>query len=244
MARLTRDQLCRELERRSGRTISLVLTTNACAYVTFTPARDPVKLRLQRLFLDAPDEVLAALGRWLAGREPCCPPEVREFIDCPPPHVQRVIRSRRRWLHHRGRYHDLGRLLEEVNRRFFHGRVTARITWGRSAARRNVGARTLGAYYFGEHIITINPVLDQDQIPGWFVAFTVYHECLHSFQSGRGRPHDKKFHEDLRRHPDYPAAARWEKANIRLLTRRPDYERATWRVRLGRFLAEQLKFPW
>jgi predicted SprT family Zn-dependent metalloprotease len=244
MPRLTREALLLELERRSGRRIALVLTTNACSYVSFTLARDPVKLRLQRLFLDAPDEVLAALGRWLAGRERRCPPEVREFIDAPPPHVQRVIRTKRRWLHRSGRCHDLGRIFDEVNRCFFHGRVTARLTWGRSASRRNVGARTLGAYYFGDHIITINPVLDQEQVPAWFVAFTVYHECLHSFQSGRGRPHDRKFQVDLRRHPDYAKAARWEKANIRLLTRRPDYERATWRVRLGRFLADQLKFPW
>ncbi len=244
MPRLTRDQLLTELQRRSGRTISLVLTSNACTYVTFTTARQPLRLRLQRLFLDAPDEVLDALARWLSGREKCCPPQVREFIDSPPAHVQRVTRSKRRWIHHRGRCHDLARILDQVNRRFFLGRVAVQITWGRSASRRNVRARTLGAYYFGEHIITINPVLDQPQIPEWFLAFTVYHECLHSFQSGRGRPHDRKFQADLRRHPDYAAAVRWEKANIRLLTRRPDYERATWRVRLGRFLADQLNFPW
>ncbi len=244
MPRLTRDQLLTELQRRSGRSISLVLTSNACTYVTFTTARQPLRLRLQRLFLDAPDEVLDALARWLSGREKCCPPQVREFIDSPPAHVQRVTRSKRRWIHHRGRCHDLARILDQVNRRFFLGRVAVQITWGRSASRRNVRARTLGAYYFGEHIITINPVLDQPQVPEWFVAFTVYHECLHSFQSGRGRPHDRKFQADLRRHPDYAAAVRWEKANIRLLTRRPDYERATWRVRLGRFLADQLNFPW
>jgi len=253
MARFTREQLRDELQRLAHLPLRLTLTSNASSYISFTPGERPLVVRLQRLFLQAPDDVLVALGRWLGGRERSCPKAVRRFIDRPPPEAARLAHTRRRRLEPRGHCYDLKRLLRRVNDTYFAGTLASRVTWGRKGARRNVQARTLGSYYRGEDLIVIHPVLDQWVVPEWFVEFTVYHECLHALQGPDERPHNRRFNARLRRHPDYAAATRWEKANLGLLTRgyAPGARRqAAWRVerpadrrrqdRDGR----QLRFDW
>jgi len=218
MPRLTREQLRQELEQIAHRTIRLTLTTNASSYVSFRPDRDPLDVRLQRAFLDAPDEVLVGVGRWLGGRLRRCPDVVDRFINCPPPELAERVHTRRRDLKTEGRCYHLESLLERVNRRFLGDTVRVRITWGRRLPRRRVQARTLGIYYRGENVIVISPVLDQWLVPQWFVEFTIYHECLHALQSAGERPHGTAFRRRLRLHPRYGEAMQWEKANIDVLT--------------------------
>ena len=233
MARFTREQLRDELERLARAGVHLTLTSNASSYISFTPGERPLRVRLQRMFLQAPDDVLVALGRWLGGRERSCPKAVRRFIDSPPPEAVRLAHTRRRRFEPRGRCWDLKRILRQVNDTHFGGTLATRITWGRKGARRAVQARTLGSYYRGEDLIVIHPVLDQWIVPEWFVAFTVYHECLHATQAPDEQPHNRRFNARLRRHPDCSAAVHWEKANLGLLTRgyAPGARRkAAWRV--------------
>lgn len=249
MARFTRDQLRRELEEVAHVPIRLTLTSNASSYISFTPGERPLRVRVQRLFLHAPDDVLVAMGRWLGGRERACPTVVRRFIDRPPPEVAALSHTRRRRLEPRGRCYNLARLLGRVNAERFGGRVTARITWGRRAARRSVQARTLGTYYRGENLIVIHPVLDQWIVPEWFVTFTIYHECLHALQPPGEAPHGPRFRAALRTHPDHAAALRWEKANLALLTRGHEpgvHPIAAYRVEHPPEHRDprQLKFPW
>jgi hypothetical protein len=226
MSQLTREQLLDELQRISRRAISLTLTSNASSYVSFCPTRNPLPLRLQRIFLSAPDEVLVALGRWLGGREKRCPPIIRKFINRRPSaggasgNGDRTGRVQR--LRPHGRCYDLAGIFQRVNQQQFDGRLTCRISWGRQSARRYVQVRTLGSYYRGQNLVMINPVLDQPQVPRWFVEFTVFHECLHATQRDGERPHNADFRQRLGAHPDYAKAMAWEKANIRLLTRRAD----------------------
>jgi len=165
MPRLTCEQLRRELEQIAHRTIRLTLTTNASSYVSFRPDRDPLDVRLQRAFLDATDEVLVGLGRWLGGRVRRCPDVVDRFINCPPPELAERIHTRRRDLKPQGRCYHLEAMLQHVNRRFFRNTLRVRITWGRRLSRRRVQARTLGIYYRGENLIVISPVLDQSIVP-------------------------------------------------------------------------------
>jgi len=220
MKRLTPEGLHRRLERLAGRRLDLVLTSNATNYISFNVCRrNPLRVRLHRAFLYAPRPVVTGVGRWLAGRYRACPDVVQRFIDRPPREAARMVRTARP-LQPRGQYYDLQQILGRVNRRHFRGRLRVRITWGRRGPQRAVYARTIGAYYENERLIVMNPVLDDPSVPGWFLAFTVYHECLHAVQPPSEPPHGRWFNEQLRRHPDYQAAARWEKANVVALTGR------------------------
>ena len=225
MNQTTREQLLQELQRISHRPIELTLTSNASSYVSFCPTRTPLALRLQRVFLNAPDEVIIALGRWIGGREKRCPSIIRQFINrrqtsATASASDRAGRVKR--LRQLGRCYNLDTIFNKVNQANFGGKLTCRIGWGRQSARRYVQVRTLGSYYRGQNLIMINPVLDQPQVPRWFVEFTVYHECLHAVQQDGERPHNAAFKESLRSHSDHAKAMAWERANIRLLTRRTD----------------------
>jgi hypothetical protein len=247
MVRFSREQLRCELERLAHVPIRLTLTANASSYISFRPHETPRRVRLQRVFLYAPDEVLVALGRWIGGRQGSCPKAVRRFIDFPPPEAMSLVRTRRRRLRTRGRCYDLGAMFERVNQRFFQGAIASRITWGRGNSGRTVQARTLGAYYRQQSLIVIQPVLDQWEVPEWFVEFTIYHECLHTFQTAGQRPHGREFMTRLHQHPDHVAALKWEKANLRLLTRgRGDARRlAAWQIKRPTDDAKrQLTFDW
>ena len=247
MDRFTREQLRIELQRVAQVPIQLTLTANASSYISFKPHETPCRVRIQRLFLQAPDEVLVALGHWIGGRQGTCPKAVRRFIDFPPAGAKALVRTRRRRLQTRGRCYDLAAMFQRVNQRFFQGTIPSRITWGRGNSGRAVRARTLGAYYRHEDLIVLHPVLDQWLVPEWFVEFTVFHECCHVFQTPDQRPHGREFAARLRRHPDHLVALKWEKANLRLLTRGPDLARrpAAWQIQRPADSAKrQLTFPW
>lgn len=225
MNHLTREELHQELQRLSRREIELTLTNNASSYVSFCPSRTPLPLRLQRVFLTAPDEVIIALGRWIGGREKRCPSIIRKFINRRQSSASAAGAERpgrASGLRPVGHCYNLETIFRRVNAGYFGGRLTSRIGWGRQSSRRYVQVRTLGSYYRGQNLIMINPVLDQPQVPRWFVEFTVYHECLHAIQKDGERPHNATFQERLRSHPDHARAMGWEKANIRLLTRRSE----------------------
>jgi hypothetical protein len=65
-------------------------------------------------------------------------------------------------------------------------------------------------------VIKINPILDSDRVPRYFLEFVIYHEMLHAdigIEDGSGRRelHSREFRkrEKLFRH--YEKASAWEK---------------------------------
>jgi len=222
---LIEKELHRLLETGSGRRIAMKLTRNRVGYVGFEElvAGGRIKLRLQRAFLAAPRKVLDALARWMRTCRGRCPRAVGNFINAHAETDPRAARRRPVRVRTAGRCHDLAGIMNEVNRECFRGRLSARITWGRAVKlNRKVYQRQLGSWDRERNLVTINPVLDQQAVPGFFVAFVVFHEMLHAVEpEGRGRDHDREFRRAERMHPDYRRAARWQRRNISLLMRPP-----------------------
>jgi predicted metal-dependent hydrolase len=102
-----------------------------------------------------------------------------------------------------GRYHSLWRIYRELNERHFNNQIEIRrLGWGprRSWSR-------LGHYDPVHHTITISPVLDSPRVPGYVVAYIVYHELLHTlFESrpcrGQKRHHPPEFQRAEKAYPD------------------------------------------
>jgi hypothetical protein len=211
--------LLTRLEAESGRRIEMHVNRNRVSYVSFQEVEPggAVRLRLQRAFLRAPEEVLRSLGRWVGRCRGRCPAKVRSFIsacaarDPTPPRPAR-IRTR-------GRHHDLAGIMSEVNRACFRGALRLRITWGPAIpTRRRVRQRQLGSCDRDGGLIRISRVLDQPEVPRFFVAFVVFHEMLHAVQPpGSRRDHGPDFVAVERMHPDYARAVRWQKRNLGLL---------------------------
>ena len=222
-------QIIEFLESESGRRIYLTLTRNRSSYVSFGETRPggAVKLRLQRAFLGAPGEVLRPLARWVGRMRGACPAAVRRFIDA---HVESDPRPRRRApvrIRTKGSFHDLAAMAAKVNRECFMGRLEIKVSWGRAGSiRRRVRQRQLGSYDRERNLVVISPILDQEDVPAFFVEFVIFHEMLHAVQPpGAKRDHDREFCRVERMHPCYRRAAVWQRRNLSILLNPPGTRR-------------------
>lgn len=206
-----------ELVRLTGLPLALTITNNRRSMLYFKQGRDGVyRLRLHRMFLDAGPRVVRALGAWLAdprGKRPGA--VIDEFIRGRR-HTLPPGRTRRTPLRTRGRIHDLAAIYQDLNHRFFGGKVEMSITWGRMPASRPRKSIHFGTCSHGEKLIRIHPLLDQDFVPGYFVAFIVFHEMLHAClgyklsAGGRRMVHTAEFRRLERAYPEYKRARAWE----------------------------------
>ncbi len=176
------------LERGIGAPVNLVLTTNRASVLTFKRgAGGSYEVRLQRLFLDAPDDVLNALVAFV--KRPTRPARER-VVAYFSAHPEAQRRARRPApppgeTPPAGRVHDLAAVFADLNGRYFDGSVRAAIGWGQPpgrprAAEAHGRAIRFGSYVGGRDLIRIHPALDADWVPGYFVESIVYHEMLHA----------------------------------------------------------------
>jgi len=216
----------------AGRPLRLVLTDNRSVLLSFRRDGRMLQLRLHRMFLHAPDPVVSALGRNLRRRGRAADGEVRRFMNANLHRVRRTPRTMPPLLT-TGRAHDLSAIYADINGRFFGGRLSVPITWGRGVGRARRGGLTFGSYDPVLALIRIHPVLDRPDVPRYFVESVVYHEMLHHHlggvpdRAGRTVYHTRAFREAEARFPRHQDALAWEKDNLpRLLTASQALDRA------------------
>ena len=182
-------------------------------------------VRLHHLFVDASTSILQALATYIRTNSRASSAQLNAFIDSndhriadPSQQPQRatVIRTA-------GKVYDLRQLFDELNAKYFGGRVTSRITWGRNAGRgRRRSSIRLGSYTLEEDLIRVHPGLDQHWIPRHYIAWVIYHEMLHVIHpipkvNGRRRFHTPRFAQDERLFEHFEQTHRWERSNIATL---------------------------
>ncbi len=195
------EELHEALCRHGGRSIELVLTSNRVSLVSirFAAAGSP-RVRLSRVFLAAPDEVVAALGQYLAKRSRAAWRVVVRYVRAhsPEPVIPRPVT-----LPTQGAVYDLALIRDQVNRLYFDGRLDCRVGWGRTGqARQRARTRTIryGSYSKAHNLVRINPVLDDARVPVEFVEYIVFHELLHAaVPSERGDSRWLHHHETYRK---------------------------------------------
>lgn len=124
-------------------------------------------------------------------------------------------------LRHEGKYFDLQRIFDQLNQRYFRGRLRGyKIKWGRRRKHRPREYFIFGTIQEKDRVIRINPALDQPFVPLWFLQYIIYHEMLHSvvpdepLPGGRRRVHTKEFNRRERQFRGYRRARRWEEENL------------------------------
>jgi predicted metal-dependent hydrolase len=124
-------------------------------------------------------------------------------------------------LRHEGRYFDLRAIFDQLNERYFRGRLHSyKVMWGRRRTHRPKDYFVFGTIQEEDRVIRINPSLDQPFVPLWFLRYVLYHEMLHSIvpdeplSRGRRRVHTEKFNRLERSFPGYHRARRWEQENL------------------------------
>ena len=120
-----------------------------------------------------------------------------------------------------GQHFDLQKIFDNLNRKYFRGRVRDyEVKWGRRRKHRPKESFIFGTIQEEDRVIRINPALDQDFVPPWFMQYILYHEMLHSvipdeeLPGGRRRVHTEEFNRREKEFRSYRRARRWEEENL------------------------------
>jgi len=92
---------------------------------------------------------------------------------------RKVRKPRTIILRKQGVHYDLDEIYNRINLMYFEGKLALYITWfnpKKSPYRRRV---VLGSYHRDKKLVKINRILDQADIPDYYISFIVYHEMLH-----------------------------------------------------------------
>ncbi len=201
------------LEERLGGPITLVLTENSTTMLSARVHNHVLRVRLHRMFVNAGRQVLDEIASYLKKRKPSMP-LFRNFLR---DNKTQIKTKPLKTVHIKtaGKYHDLRDLYDTINKEYFGSLVNTGITWGTRSPRSSVRRRTLGSYSERSNIIRINPVLDRQTVPCYFVAFIVYHEMLHAslgalLRGTRRSVHSREFRKREKLFKDYEKAMAWE----------------------------------
>ena len=218
LARRIADELAGQL----GEPVKLTVHDNRSTMVSFRRAAGALHFRVHHMVLDAPGEVVRALGafaataRGAAARRREASRRVDQFVRA---QRDRIGATRIGRLQPRGRIHDLAAIFERLNASQFGGAVEARIGWG--AVRPGTRRRTVktGVYLHEARAIRIHPTLDRPEVPEFYVAAVVFHEMLHQVhdikvKNGRREFHSKAFMTDEARFGRYAEARVWERTHL------------------------------
>lgn len=227
----------------SSRLLCVTLTDNRRTILSVRregpSGRGGLTLRIHRCFAEAPPEVLRAVADFLeSGRGT---ERARRALAALREHFSRhrpAAPARRRGLRPVGVALDLREVADDLNRRFFDGRLAVAITWGRaggSAAHRcrrrsRSASLLLGSYSYEDSLVRIHPALDGPGVPRYVVEAVVFHELLHAdippvFHDGRRRVHTPEFRRRERQFPHLERAERWIQEHFPALLRARDTRR-------------------
>jgi len=226
------EALARRLDEALGGALgSVVLTDNRSRIISARSLAGALEVRIHRSFVGAPESTLVEVAKFLGGARGAARRRalaaIREHFD----RHRGEPRPRRRILRQEGHCFDLAEILDELNHRFFDGRLELKITWGRQGTKRRrrrgqgISIR-LGSYHDAERLVRIHPVLDHSSVPRYVVESVVYHEMLHAdlparrSPGGRRRLHPPEFRRREREYPEHERAERWISSNLERLAKR------------------------
>jgi hypothetical protein len=203
--------------------VELVVNENRSSMLNLLDKKQSgARLSVHRMFLEAPDPVIAAIAHYVRGSRRERPQHnlvLRKFIQehlAQSDYTHLVDEHR---LIHQGKHYDVKEIYDALNKKYFNGELELAITWYGKAPFRRRRRITYGQYLSGLKLIKIHRLLDNPFFPPFFVSFVVYHEMLHSIipgcVDGRGRFsfHTTAFRKQEKAFEEYERAINWEKIN-------------------------------
>lgn len=227
LLKVWRRVLERRLRTRLKGAVAVEVHDNTHTMLTFQRQRALWRVRVHHMFLVAADDIIQALADYMRHGDAEASATLDRFIERNKAYIRRVspaqMRKRLR-LEPAGQHHDLGRIFERLNERYFQGRVDAAITYGPAPkVTRPRKSIKMGSYSADSRVIRIHPALDQPVVPRYFVESIVFHEMLHHVyrtrrgEDGRRCIHPPEFMQHERRFHDHARARAWELENLDLL---------------------------
>jgi hypothetical protein len=203
--------------------VTVTLTDNRYTMISVrrVPKDKRYEVRLHHMFADADPVITRALARYIAENDAESSRILGDFIDGNTGHVRgRARRQPAQVLFTAGEVHDLRRIFDDLNAKYFGGKIDAVITWGAKTGRpRRRNTIKMGSYAVEDRMIRIHRSLDREFVPNFFVAWIVFHEMLHQVhdirvKNGRREFHSKEFLADEATFEQFDEARTWERGHI------------------------------
>ena len=210
--------LQQEIERSSGRKLKIRINDNHSTMLSVRWEPDHTRISLHRMFLGAPRNVMDALACYIkGGRNQHLPPQIKAFIEHQMKQLDYSHVVNKQNLVTVGEHFHLESLYDQVNSEYFDSQLDLQITWYGQGNRRFRSQINFGLYTDALKLVKIHRILDQADIPGYFVEYVVYHEMLHNvcppYMGSRGNAvvHTSEFKEREKQFKYYREACDWLK---------------------------------
>lgn len=219
-------ELEQQLKEHIGAPVLVSFTDNTSTMISFKRRGRAFYLRVHRMFGGAPAPVVLALGSFVS-KDQTTRAEAKLLDDWIERHRDSLNSARADALKPQpfGEVYDLVGMFDDLNARYFGGKIEAQITWTRAAKNQRRTSIHMGTYSDELRLIRIHPALDQAWVPKFFVEFVVFHEMLHQVhqvgphEGGRREVHSRAFRRDEARFLEYREARAWERQNLKRLLR-------------------------
>ncbi len=200
--------------------IALTWHENKTIYLSVRKKRNLLCLRVHRLFYNAPTPVLEALIRYALGKDKEAKAVIRQMAHL---HFSRNRREAKA-LSTQGKAYDLKEIFTRMQKLLPIQDVS--IGWSDRLILGRFKSITFGTFDYYTRQIRINPILDDEEVPLYFLEYIVYHEMLHAVcpsqmdVNGRCSIHTREFREKERQFPLFQEAKSWEKKSLMVLRKR------------------------
>lgn len=195
--------------------VNLILTENTTSLLTAKKKKGIYIVRLSKIFLHANETVIKDLALFIVKKSKLTE-NVKCFLKSQPFYEKRERKNIK--IEPNGKIFNLLEIFNQLNKQYFDGQVEAKITWGKNISKKIVRTRQLGSYNEKDKVIRINPILDNENIPLFYIGYIVYHEMLHAYLgikrvNKRRYIHYKEFKIKEKQYLYYNDALMWEKEN-------------------------------
>ncbi len=231
------EELRRFLMDMTGKSIQLKINDNHHSIIKATPDKTGLGLRasVHRIFLNAPNEVLADLADFISKPSDDSRSSIRQYIhenlsaEKPESFVKKKLSTKE---NPKGKIYDLRNRADFLNRQYFYPKLEFRIEWMRLNQQKSTRKRrfqrqfTLGLWVVNQQKIKIHPILDSLEVPLFYLDFVIYHEMCHivappiCHESGRRTVHTREFYRLEKQFSHYRQAIKWQEQGLPRLMRK------------------------
>lgn len=215
----------RELEQALRKHVKLRINNNRSTMLSVKWEPDCTKVSMHRFFLDAPKNIMDDLACYIKKESKHLTPDVKSFMEDRINELDYTHELRKVKLNPVGSIYNLKQLMDQVNSKYFGGRLDLHITWFEPQRKKIRSQFTFGLYHQPLRLVKVNRLLDRVDVPEYLLSFVIYHEMLHhafpSYCDGEGKRkvHHRQFKAMEKRFHAYDHAMEWIDLNRERLIR-------------------------
>lgn len=212
----------RKLMQLSPVPIDLAWHENRASFLSCYKKKGRIRLRLHRLFLNAPSPVLEAVVGYALKGDRKASVVVRQMAHL---YFSKTHIAPAR-LSSKGNIYDLALIRDQICQRYFSPDLEVAIGWSSQAKLGTFKCMTFGSYDRQRNQIRIHPLLDDAAVPLYFLEFVVYHEMLHVVcipkmnKRGAIYSHTSEFRMKEREFVGFESAKAWEKQSLQFFKKK------------------------